>query len=595
MAEQIEALRSWLYPFGILASVAFSMRFFVQWWQSERAGKSVVPRSFWVLSIIGNISLLAHAFIQLHFAVFLLQTQHLVLSWRNFNLMGHKPARRRVVISALVAAALCGTACFLAQQYVRHEVSWFRLPRPLPFFVPWWLHGLGCVGLVLFSLRFWLQWWDAERQQKSVLPESFWWLSLIGTLVVSAYFFLLADWVNVIGPLCAVVPYSRNLMLLRHSTKDDCQVVMIAGELSGDQIGGPVARHLLERRKDLVIRGVAGPSMREAGVVPWFQSESFQVMGIIDVLRRGVFLVYALRKLVRAIVKSGASVVVTIDQPSFSLALAKRLRARGFRGILIQLVAPTVWAYRPERAKLFAKFFDAIVPLFSFEVPHFREALPTHWAGHPVIEAVGALSPPVHDRSYLTLFPGSRPGEVRRNLSLQLQAAKLLAHDHIAIVVAPTLSKKMRRRIILLAKSIVGEGCTLVDYADRYSIMRQSKAAITKSGTVTLELALLQVPFVCCYVTGAMTRAYARYVMKLQPRLFALPNILLGKEVLPECILPPVSPTRVAAALEPYLVHKRPFPFDPAQLLPQLDPGSSPSARIAYLIGQKLSEVQKPA
>jgi lipid-A-disaccharide synthase len=451
--------------------------------------------------------------------------------------------------------------------------------------VPSWLHVFGCIGLIIFSLRFWVQWWDAERQHKSVLPESFWWLSLIGSLFVCCYFALLADWVNIVGPLCAVIPYSRNIVLLRRKEDVACDVVMIAGEASGDQIGGPVARQLFEKRRDLTIGGIAGPSMRSAGVKPWLCSESFQVMGIVDVVKKGLFLWYAIRKIVRKIMQSKATVVVTIDQPSLALAIAKRLRSRGYKGTLIQVVAPTVWAYRPERVKQFSSYFDAIVPLFAFEVPFFKESLATHWSGHPVIEKVtqGVLE----ERKYLTLFPGSRPGEVKRNLHLQLQAAKLLAEDHVAIVLGQMLPQRTCRKIRTLARAMLGDRVIFVEFDNRYSIMRQSKAAITKSGTVTLELALLGVPFVCCYVTGIVTRLYARYVMGVLPQLFALPNVLLGKEVFPECILPPVTPTRVAAAIAPYCAQRMCFP-DVAKLLPQLDPGSPPSARIAYFIGQKI-------
>ncbi len=585
--EQIDNLRSWLYPFGFLSSLAFSLRFLVQWWKSERAGRSVVPQSFWVLSCIGNAAVAVHSLIQLHFPIYLIQSQQLVLSWRNLNLMGKKPWPLKKFVFLLVSSALFATLLFATQSALLPTASfgWIRAPRVNSSSqeVGFWIHCMGTLGIAAFSFRFWLQWWEAEQQGKSVLSEPFWWISIIGTAIAGVYFFLLSDWVNLIGPLCSIIPYSRNLVLLRREKTEHCDIVILAGETSGDILGETIARELLLRNPSLTICGVAGPAMRKAGVTPWFRTEAFHVMGIIDVVKKAPFLFYSLHSLLHHILRTHPSAVICIDQPSLSIALAKRLQSRGYTGKLIQVVAPTVWAYAPERVEKFARYFDLILPLYRFELDYFRNKIDAVWVGHPAAELAIQQPSRQEKKTTLSLFPGSRPGEIRRNLPLQLQAAALITKLHPEITVAISVCSSMKNTIVRSARKTLGEGCQFVDFADRFLLMGRSAAAIAKSGTVTLELALFNVPTVCCYQTGAITRWWASTILKLSPRHFALPNILIGREVVPECIIPPVTPHDVFQAINPYITGEKVLPNDMTEKLRfQIDAG----AKIGVLVAQ---------
>lgn len=222
----VSDIRTVLYPLGFLSSLAFGSRFALQWFQSEMKGKSVVSKGFWRLSIIGNILLALHTFIQMQFHVCVVQACCAVLSWRNLNLMQSKknPVEFRTVIFLLIGTVLFISLAFLLQQYFVccDQSAWFRIPT-----VPWqksqmpkdvslgW-HIVGFVGYVIFSLRFWVQWLSAERSKKSSLSPTFWSLSLIGALLSNIYFLLIGDIVNFIGPAIGMIIYARNLMLGRN-------------------------------------------------------------------------------------------------------------------------------------------------------------------------------------------------------------------------------------------------------------------------------------------------------------------------------------------------------------------------------------------
>lgn len=217
-----EALRQWLYPLGFISALLFGARFLVQWITSERAGKSVVNRAFWQLSLLGNVALFFHAVLQLQFHVCAIQACNSVMAWRNLNLMEkeERHVRLGVVIGLLVGALAFSVFLFVIQG----DTPWFRVPVHLfqwrvPRNVTAGWHFFGTLGLLLFASRFWVQWWQAERQQRSTLEPIFWWLSVVGALFSAVYFARMVDPINSLGPLLSLVPYVRNLMLIKRSRR----------------------------------------------------------------------------------------------------------------------------------------------------------------------------------------------------------------------------------------------------------------------------------------------------------------------------------------------------------------------------------------
>ena len=204
-----------LYFLGYVAAIVFSVRFLIQWLLSEAKGKSLVPRVFWWLSMLGNVTLMTHGIIQLQYHVALIQGVNGVISWRNLNLMGKDPISFKAVLIFFGSIILAITAIF-----VFRDSFWFRVPThtfqsdPTKS-VPIFLHIIGIIGLALFNSRFLLQWWQSENAHKSLLSVTFWWLSISGGILSIIYFAAMWDVANLIGPLLGMVPYIRNLMLLR--------------------------------------------------------------------------------------------------------------------------------------------------------------------------------------------------------------------------------------------------------------------------------------------------------------------------------------------------------------------------------------------
>lgn len=211
-------LRELFYPLGFLSSLAFTLRFLTQWLFSEMRGESLVSKSFWWLSLLGNFSLMAHSAIQLQYPICVIQSVNIVISVRNLNLLQGKARSWNffpTVFCLTLLALLLPTLGF----YFWSGEEWWRVPTHLfaskATHVTLLWHFFGFLGVLLYASRFWIQWIEAERAQQSRLDTVFWWLSIVGALLSLAYFLKIRDLVNMAGPLFGIVPYIRNLMLLK--------------------------------------------------------------------------------------------------------------------------------------------------------------------------------------------------------------------------------------------------------------------------------------------------------------------------------------------------------------------------------------------
>lgn len=214
-----EEIRTVLYPLGIISTFAFTLRFLFQWIQSEKAGKSIVTAPFWWLSLLGNISLGVHAFIQGQFPVCLVQSVNVFIASRNLNLM--EQSQNQWSLSTVFAGIASSLFLPIVAFYFFSPEAWFRIPihmwqgEAISLTLFW--HILGAIGVVLFASRFWVQWLQSERAHKSTLELPFWWLSLIGAFFSIIYFAAIRDYINLVGPLFGMIPYFRNLILIRQN------------------------------------------------------------------------------------------------------------------------------------------------------------------------------------------------------------------------------------------------------------------------------------------------------------------------------------------------------------------------------------------
>lgn len=211
------------YPLGVPPIVFFALRFLVQWLQSEKQKRSYVSHTFWRISLAGNLLLLLHYIVQVQYPFAILQAGNAVISWRNLNLMNakkHYPSRTTILV--ILCAFTTVTLVFFTQSYFFiGEMDWIRTPTKLfdttrqHHSLVW--HLIGATGAALFASRFWVQWWHAERAKRSELTPTFWWLSIVGSIISLAYFIHIRDTISIIPYSFGLIPYLRNLVLQKQA------------------------------------------------------------------------------------------------------------------------------------------------------------------------------------------------------------------------------------------------------------------------------------------------------------------------------------------------------------------------------------------
>ena len=309
---------------------------------------------------------------------------------------------------------------------------------------------------------------------------------------------------------------------------------ILAGEASGDRIGANLMAGLRARRADLNIIGVGGDAMEGEGLASLFPIDDLAVMGYRDVILRLPLLLWRARQVVSAILRQSPNAVVLIDAQVFSKVVARALRRRGYRGAIILYVAPAVWAWGAGRAKKLADIFDEILSVLPFE-PEAMRALGgprTAYVGHPALglypmRAIQPASGPV------LLLPGSRTGEIARHLAMMGEAARQLVDQPSVTGFAILATRSQADRIRRVVADWPFPVSVLVTREERQAALQEALIAMAVSGTVTLELALAGVPHVLTYVAeGAQVRLFE----KATTRFIGLPNIIAGREVIPEIL-----------------------------------------------------------
>ena len=361
-------------------------------------------------------------------------------------------------------------------------------------------------------------------------------------------------------------------------------IAIFALETSADLYAAKIAKHLKTKFTDLHLSGVGGNLLLQEGQEQYLSMRSFQVMGFSDVFKKIFSLTKNFYMLRNILLKQNPACILFVDGPAFSLRLAKSLRKKGYTGKIIQFVAPTVWVHGKKRADDIAKYFDLLLTLYDFEKPYFPK-IKTVFVGHPIVEIIDeALQKPdklSFSKKVLALFPGSRPAEIARNLPKQLDAAKQFLQQYPDFEVAIGCAGKIANVDITV---------TFVSFEDRFELMQKSTLALAKSGTVTLELAYLQVPTVVNYELTLLNRLMAQYVLKIDTMPFyAMPNILCGKALFYECIKPPNTADVLCDRLVTTYKEKDTKKTDFELLRKRLETDDSPTKRVAEEVCAKIN------
>jgi len=329
------------------------------------------------------------------------------------------------------------------------------------------------------------------------------------------------------------------------------RLFVLAGEASGDRIGADLV-HRLRTRAEVELSGVGGAELGAEGLRSMFLMSDLSVMGWSDVLVRLPLLLWRARQVANAIIRSAPDVVVLIDSQVFSRVVAERVRRAGSRVAMLLYVSPAVWVWAPERAAKLKPLFDEVLAVLPFEPKVMAElgGPQTSYVGHPALsrQQMREVSP---ERGPLLLLPGSRVGELKRHMGLMRAAVEELRnHPKVSGFVLPTLGH-LRERLVA---EVAGWAAPVrvVTGSERDAAVAEAVGAFAVSGTVTLELAMAGVPMVVTYV-GDRGQA-KRFVQLEKPPMVGLPNIVAGREVVPELLFPgEVDASRVGPALRDLL------------------------------------------
>ena len=337
---------------------------------------------------------------------------------------------------------------------------------------------------------------------------------------------------------------------------------MVAGELSGDNLGAAFIRAVRQRQPDAQFFGVAGPRMEAEGCECWEPAESLAVMGLFEVLAHLPRLLALRRRVRERILTERPQVFVGVDAPEFNLNLAPALHAAGIA--TVQYVSPQVWAWRQGRVAKMTRFLDLVLCLLPFEKRFYDEyGLAAEFVGHPLADQVPLLPDRPAARAALGLtesaevlavLPGSRRGEVTRLAAAFAGAIGILAARRPGIrFVAPMANAAAREAFAqALALHAPGVAVMLTD-GHAQQALTAADAVLVASGTATLETLLCKRPMVVAYRLGALTALLLRRFGLMKAPFFAQPNLLAGRGVVPELFQEEVSPQRLAAELERWL------------------------------------------
>jgi lipid-A-disaccharide synthase len=372
-------------------------------------------------------------------------------------------------------------------------------------------------------------------------------------------------------------------------------VFIVAGETSGDRLGGPLMAALRASATKMRFRGVGGPTMAAQGLTSQFPMSDITAIGLGPVVAKLPLILRRLRETTAAILAEPPDLLILIDSPDFTHRVARRVRRALPNLAIVKYVAPTVWAWRPGRARAMKPDFDRVLALLPFE-PEAMQRLggpPTTYVGHPLLEQLAELRPSADDMAarereppLVLILPGSRRSELGHLAGVFGAAAGLLsARRRVDLVLAtpPALAGDIAAAIV----SWPAKPRVITDDAEKFAAFRRARGAIAASGTVTLELALAQVPMVAAYrISMPFDRLLVRMFAQIDTPI--LPNIALGERAVPQFLQRDCRADAIAAAMIPLLDTgpERTAQLDAfARLEALLDiGGEAPSARAARVL-----------
>jgi lipid-A-disaccharide synthase len=339
------------------------------------------------------------------------------------------------------------------------------------------------------------------------------------------------------------------------------RIFLIATEESGDRLGAGLMKVLRQRLGGAVkFEGVGGQSMAREGLASLFPIEQLSIMGLAAVAKQLPAILRHIRETATAVTAASPDILVIIDSPDFTHRVARRVRARDPSIPIVDYVSPSVWAWRPGRARAMRAYVDHVLALLPFEPEEYRRLRgpPCSYVGHPLTEQIGVLRPGVEEQKrrdaqppVLLVLPGSRGSEIKHHMAVFGETLGQLAAEGVpfepVLPTMPHLLDAVRsgvKRWPVQPRVVVGE-------QEKRAALRIARAALAKSGTVTLELALAGVPMVTAYRVGSVEALVLQRAINVKSVILA--NLVAGENVVPEFLQRDCTPKKLSQALREVL------------------------------------------
>jgi lipid-A-disaccharide synthase len=339
------------------------------------------------------------------------------------------------------------------------------------------------------------------------------------------------------------------------------KIFMVATEESGDRLGASLMKVLRQRLGDAVrFEGVGGRAMASQGLASRFPIEDLSIIGFSGVVQRLPTILRHIRETADAVLETSPDMLIIIDSPDFTHRVARRVRAKDAAIPIVDYVSPSVWAWRPGRARAMRGYIDHVLAVLPFEPEAHRRlgGPPCSYVGHPLIEQIATLRPgPDEQRRrdapppVLLVLPGSRRGEIRHHMAVFGETLGQLRAQGVAFeLVLPTMPH-LQDSIASALQDWPVQPRMVVGEADKRAAFRLAHAAFAKSGTVTLELAISGVPMVAAYKAGSLEAWIVR--RRITSSSVILANLVVGENVVPEFIQEDCTPANLVPSLRDVL------------------------------------------
>ncbi len=333
-------------------------------------------------------------------------------------------------------------------------------------------------------------------------------------------------------------------------------VVIVAGEASGDAHAARLVTELKKLDDSISFRGMGGDNLRKAGVNVFIDMTELAVVGLFEVLLKYRLIKAELNKLKQDIANNPPDLLILVDYQEFNQRLAAYAKSIGVK--VLFYIGPQVWAWRPERVYKMGKIVDHMAVILPFEKKLYEDAnVPVTFTGHPLTDEVtidkskqeARNQLQIDDKTTVGLFPGSRSGEVKRVLPILLASAKLIQKQQIQnkipeIQFVLPVASTIKQEDLIPFYSDMNELSVITTKEPFYDVIQSCDVILTASGTAILEIGLLEVPMIIVYKISALSHFILNKLVSVNH--LGLVNIIPGKEIVKEFIQQDAKPPQIA-------------------------------------------------